>query len=99
MGRRPCSADDGELPRGGGDMRSKLLSFGLPARLGLLAVAIAVAIALGGFPGLGSHGSVATAAGGVTRTYYIAADEVKWDYAPSGSNQITGQPFGDVENV
>jgi manganese oxidase len=33
------------------------------------------------------------------RTYYIAADEVKWDYAPTGTNQITGQPFGDTENV
>lgn len=32
-----------------------------------------------------------------TRTYYIAADEVTWDYAPSGRNQITGQPFDDVE--
>src|SRR5574341_406594 len=36
---------------------------------------------------------------GVTRTYYIAADEVQWDYAPSGYNQITGQPFDDVANV
>ena len=30
----------------------------------------------------------------VTRTYYVAADEVPWDYAPSGINQITGQAFG-----
>jgi FtsP/CotA-like multicopper oxidase with cupredoxin domain len=78
-------------------MRSKLL--GLPARLSLLALAIMGAVALGGFPGLGSHSAVATAAGGVTRTYYIAADEVKWDYAPTGANQITGQPFGDLENT
>jgi hephaestin len=27
---------------------------------------------------------------GVTRTYYIAADEVDWHYAPSGRNLITG---------
>lgn len=33
-----------------------------------------------------------------TRTYYIAADEVIWDYAPGGVNRITGQPFGDAEN-
>jgi len=32
-------------------------------------------------------------------TYYIAADEVAWDYAPTGSNQITGEPFGEQENV
>jgi hypothetical protein len=31
--------------------------------------------------------------GPVTRTYYIAADEVEWDYAPGGSNPITGMPF------
>jgi hypothetical protein len=34
-----------------------------------------------------------------TRTYYVAADEVEWDYAPTGINQITGQPFDDVANV
>ncbi len=33
---------------------------------------------------------------GQTRTYYIAADEVKWDYAPTGINQITGKPFDEV---
>jgi hephaestin len=35
----------------------------------------------------------------VTRTYYVAADKVAWDYAPTGSNQITGQPFGETENT
>ena len=28
-----------------------------------------------------------------TRTYYIAADTVVWDYAPSGMNRISGHPF------
>lgn len=36
---------------------------------------------------------------GKTRLYYIAADEVEWDYAPSGKNLFTGEPFGDAENV
>ena len=27
---------------------------------------------------------------GQTRTYYIAADEVNWNYAPTGTNMITG---------
>ena len=36
---------------------------------------------------------------GQTRTYYIAADEVKWDFAPTGINQITGKPFDDIANV
>lgn len=36
--------------------------------------------------------------GGITRTYYIAADEVVWDYGPSGQNLIKGEEFGDWEN-
>jgi FtsP/CotA-like multicopper oxidase with cupredoxin domain len=35
---------------------------------------------------------------GKTHTYYIAADEVVWDYAPSGRNQIAGRPFGTEES-
>ncbi len=37
--------------------------------------------------------------GGTTRTYYVSADRVPWDYAPSGRNQITGQPFDDDADV
>jgi FtsP/CotA-like multicopper oxidase with cupredoxin domain len=33
------------------------------------------------------------------RTYYIAADEVEWDYAPSGINQVTGKPFDRRQRV
>ena len=33
-----------------------------------------------------------------TRTYYIAGDEVVWDYAPSGKNIISGEPFGELES-
>jgi hephaestin len=33
--------------------------------------------------------------GGKTRTYYIAADEVSWNYAPDGKNEITGLPFDE----
>ena len=40
-----------------------------------------------------------TAAAATTRTYYIAADEVDWDYAPAGRNVIAGRPFNDDENV
>ena len=50
-----------------------------------------------------SHTNVAAGATqtcpGKTRTYYIAADEVNWDYVPSGKNLITGKPFDDVANV
>ena len=34
---------------------------------------------------------------GQTRTYYIAADEVVWDYAPSSTNLSEARPFNDVE--
>lgn len=43
--------------------------------------------------------SASNMARGTTRTYYIAADEVAWDYAPSGINQISGEDFDDDANV
>ncbi len=36
---------------------------------------------------------------GVTRTYYIAADEIVWDYAPLKVNQMKGMQFNEDENV
>ena len=30
-----------------------------------------------------------------TRTYYIAADEVAWDYVPGGRDEIAGRPYVD----
>ena len=36
---------------------------------------------------------------GVVRTYYLGADEVTWDYAPTGRNQVTGKAFDDVADV
>lgn len=44
---------------------------------------------------LARHGS---AAAPTTHTYYIAADEVVWDYAPTGKNLIIDRPFGELEN-
>ena len=32
-----------------------------------------------------------------TRTYFVAADEIDWNYAPSGANAIAGKPFAGVE--
>ena len=40
------------------------------------------------------HGQVAPA--GQTRTYYVAADEVNWDYAPSGRDEAMGMDFDDT---
>jgi manganese oxidase len=39
---------------------------------------------------------VPAAAAGKTRTYYIAAEDVAWNYAPTGVNQITGVPFANL---
>ena len=42
--------------------------------------------------------SVAQSNGGQTRTYYIAADELDWDYAPSGIDQIHGEKYHFQDN-
>lgn len=43
--------------------------------------------------------SPAKNAAGVTRTYFIAADKVEWDYAPSGTNATAGRPFNEDEKA
>jgi len=43
--------------------------------------------------------SAAAATTGQVRTYFIAADEVLWDYAPDDTNAITGAPFTEDEEV
>jgi manganese oxidase len=42
-------------------------------------------------------GTASSALGGKTRTYFIAADSVDWDYAPGDKNLITGEPLGEAE--
>jgi len=39
--------------------------------------------------------AAANGTGGVTRTYYIAADEVSWDYVAGGRDEIADQAFVD----
>jgi hephaestin len=46
----------------------------------------------------GCSSSGHTEAGQQTRKYYIAADEVVWNYAPTGANVITGQQFDETAN-
>ncbi|MFN8081872.1 MAG: multicopper oxidase domain-containing protein [Kineosporiaceae bacterium] len=36
---------------------------------------------------------------GRTRTYYLGADELVWDYTPSGKNLVTAKPFDDDAKV
>src|SRR5215204_3859285 len=55
---------------------------------------------LGSQKGGGSQGSQeGHQGGGKTRTYYIAADPVDWDYAPRGVSEISGKPFNEDEDV
>jgi hephaestin len=54
--------------------------------LGILLVLVAGALLL-----LGGRSSPSV------RRYYIAADTVAWNYAPSGMDQIAGRPFDDVQ--
>lgn len=37
--------------------------------------------------------AAAATAGGRERTYFIAAEETEWDYAPLGIDMMTGEPF------
>jgi FtsP/CotA-like multicopper oxidase with cupredoxin domain len=37
--------------------------------------------------------------GGRVRTYYVAADEVEWNYAPEGMDHMTGKPFAGYAKV
>jgi manganese oxidase len=39
------------------------------------------------------------ASAGKTRTYYIAAEEATWDYAPAGRDVVMGMDFGDGATV
>ena len=78
-----------------------------------LHVAAACALAAGAaitYIAVGSSSSQAPSASAATptttpaappmvRTYYVAADAVDWNYAPLGYNAISGQAFGDQENV
>jgi hephaestin len=34
---------------------------------------------------------------GKTRTYYVAAEEMNWNYAPSGRDEAMGHPFDELE--
>ncbi len=38
-------------------------------------------------------------AAGKTRTYYIAVDEVDWDYTPLGIDGMTGKPFDHMSSM
>ena len=77
--------------------------------LGLGATAAAAAVPSGqaGMAGMATAGAAhwnQVAGGGfrsdgTTRTYYIGADELVWNYASAGYNRITGKPFDEVADT
>jgi FtsP/CotA-like multicopper oxidase with cupredoxin domain len=69
------------------------------AALVALAVAATIVAATSRQSSQHQHATVAGAGSGQTRVYYVAADKVRWDYAPQGRNLVTGQRFDDQANV
>ena len=58
----------------------------------LICAAMACSAAVASQPGQ-------TGSGSTVRTYYIAADEVDWDYAPGGVNKMMGMKFDGYSKV
>ncbi|MFN2537734.1 MAG: multicopper oxidase domain-containing protein [Mycobacteriales bacterium] len=65
----------------------------------LLHLLVVPALVAGCTSGTTHHTSDQADGGGTTRTYYVSADEVLWDYAPSGRNQVTGVGFTADQDV
>eukprot|EP00775_Hariotina_reticulata_P011260 gene11260-11409_t len=105
MGMLSKSVDDEAVPSSGS--KSKLLKWAAAAGLVLLGAAIALAIALpltlrqkssssrGDAVKLETDGSTVTKLSGTTRTYYLAAEPIDWDYAPAGKDLCKNEPFSD----
>ena len=69
------------------------------ALAGVGAVVAAVAAALLLMPPSSAQPAAAPAYQPQHRVYYLAADEVRWNYAPQGKNAITGRPFDEQAAV
>lgn len=71
---------------------------GLPRRP-VLAAALAVATLTAALLVVAARSSPTPPGPGRTCTYYLAADKVRWNYAPAGRNLITGEPFDETAEV
>jgi hephaestin len=65
----------------------------------LLRLAVGTAVASLFLASAWASDTEARPSSGIVRTYYVAADEVEWDYAPSGLNQMMGMAFEGYANV
>ena len=68
----------------------------LPARVFLVVPVLIATLLLG--PVVRSQAAQSESAG-KTRTYYVAADEVNWDYAPYGRDEAMGMPFDEIAKL
>lgn len=64
-------------------------------RIGLHRLFIAFSLILTLFCNQGARAAGSAEAGKI-RTYYVAADEVEWNYAPSGRDEAMGMPFDKI---
>ena len=69
------------------------------AAVAVAGVSLAVLTACGTPPVTGVAGAPAGDPAGQVRRYYLAADKVAWNYAPAGTNLITGKAFSEAERV
>ncbi|MDQ2768604.1 MAG: multicopper oxidase domain-containing protein [Gemmatimonadota bacterium] len=60
--------------------------------VGVLAIVLTMFTLEGSAPALAQRGIPRAR----TRTYFIAADEVTWDYLPGGRDEIAGRPYADT---
>lgn len=65
----------------------------------LLRLAVGTALASLFLASAWASDTEARVSSGMVRTYYVAADEVEWDYAPSGLNKMMGMAFEGYPNV
>eukprot|EP00878_Enallax_costatus_P001496 GHUV01001647.1.p1 GENE.GHUV01001647.1~~GHUV01001647.1.p1 ORF type:complete len:154 (+),score=35.55 GHUV01001647.1:165-626(+) len=83
-----------------GQRRNWLLPAGLGLLLGLLVAGLCIALPVG-LTSRNKQRSVflsgsspsSSSLQGISRTYYLAADEVDWDFAPAGKDLCRNQPF------
>lgn len=77
--------------------KTEIFAIGIPISSVIAVIFFAFS---GGVIGEHGHDNLAVAGyQGQTRIYYIAADEIKWNYAPTGINQITGKTLDDDDTA
>jgi hephaestin len=69
------------------------------AAVAVVVVAMAVVVTVTVRGGGTAQPALQPAGSGQTRVYFIAAEQVEWNYAPDGVDDITGQPFDAVAGV